>query len=41
MPLEIIRRNGYQQQDRAEVEEAVAKAVEENADYFIEKYKSD
>jgi hypothetical protein len=41
MTLEIIRRNGYPEKDRALVEETVAKSVEENADFFIAKYKED
>lgn len=41
MPLETIRRNGYAEADRAEVEQSVAKSVEANPDHFIEKYKLD
>jgi len=41
MPLEPIKRKGYTQKDRAEVEESVAAAVEADPDYFIEMYVND
>ena len=41
MPLEPIKRKGYDQVDRAEIEEVVAKSVEANPNCFIEKYIKD
>jgi hypothetical protein len=39
--LEPIRRRGYAEEDRAEVEEHVAQAVEANPGTFLERYRQD